>query len=104
MLASDCKFLGGAIDSKAADKAAGLFDLCNDRVNMISLVDTPGFMVGPDSEEEGAVRRMSKLFESSSRFENSLIAIFIRKAYGLGAQAIVGGVFTSYLFMLLAIR
>ena len=92
VLASDCKFLGGAIDSEAADKAAQFFDLCNDHgINMISLVDTPGFMVGPDSEEEGAVRRMSKLFESSSRFENSLIAIFIRKAYGLGAQAIVGG-------------
>ena len=92
VLASDCKFLGGAIDSEAADKAAQFFDLCNDHgINMISLVDTPGFMVGPDSEEEGAVRRMSKLFESSSRFKNFLIAIFIRKAYGLGAQAIVGG-------------
>ena len=91
MLASDCKFLGGAIDSEAADKAAQFFDLCNDHeINMISLVDTPGFMVGPDSEEEGAVRRMSKLFESSSRFKNFLIAIFIRKADGLGAQAIVG--------------
>ena len=92
LLASDCKFLGGAIDSDSADKAAEFFEFCNDQgLPMVSLVDTPGFMVGPDSEKEGAPRRMGKLFKSSSTFKNNLVSIFLRKGYGLGAQAIVGG-------------
>ena len=92
LLASDCKFLGGAIDSESADKAADFFDLCNaNNLPMVSLVDTPGFMVGPASEKEGAPRKMAKLFRSSSMFKNNLTAIFLRKGYGLGAQAVVGG-------------
>jgi acetyl-CoA carboxylase carboxyltransferase component len=92
LLASDCKFLGGAIDSDSADKAAEFFEFCNDQgLPMVSLVDTPGFMVGPDSEKEGAPRRMGRLFKSSSTFKNNLVSIFLRKGYGLGAQAIVGG-------------
>ena len=58
---------------------------------IVSLVDTPGFMVGPDSEKDGAVRRMSKLFTRGSKIVSPLIAIFMRKGYGLGAQAMVGG-------------
>ena len=58
---------------------------------IVSLVDTPGFMVGPESEKEGAVRRMSKLFTRGSKITTPLIGIFMRKGYGLGAQAMVGG-------------
>ena len=60
---------------------------------MIALVDTPGFMVGPESEEESAVTRMSKLFKALSKLSVPLVAIYLRKAYGLGAMAMVGGSF-----------
>jgi acetyl-CoA carboxylase carboxyltransferase component len=62
---------------------------------VLSLVDTPGFMVGPDSEAAGAVRRMSALFTVGARLEVPLVAIFLRKAYGLGAMALVGGSFAE---------
>ena len=92
MVASDCKFLGGAVDSESAEKAADFYELCNSHnLPMLALVDSPGFMVGPASEKDGAVRRMSKLFKASATFQNSLVAVFLRKGYGLGAQAIVGG-------------
>ena len=91
-IASDCKHLGGAVDSESADKASDFFDLCSDKnMPIVSFVDTPGFMVGPDSEKEGAVRRMSNLFKSGSKLVSPLVAIFLRKGYGLGAQALVGG-------------
>ena len=91
-IASDCKHLGGAVDSESADKASDFFDLCSDKnMPIVSFVDTPGFMVGPDSEKEGAVRRMSNLFKSGSKLISPLVAIFLRKGYGLGAQALVGG-------------
>ena len=48
-IASDCKHLGGAVDSESADKASDFFDLCSDKnMPIVSFVDTPGFMVGPD--------------------------------------------------------
>ena len=94
LMASDSQHLGGAIDSESADKAANFIEPCNlQNLPIISLVDTPGFMVGPDSEEEGAVRRMSVLFKVGSQIKIPLITIFLRKGYGLGAQALAGGSF-----------
>ena len=94
LMASDSQHLGGAIDSESADKATNFIELCNlQNLPIISLVDTPGFMVGPDSEEEGAVRRMSALFKVGSQIKIPLITIFLRKGYGLGAQALAGGSF-----------
>ena len=92
LIANDSQYLGGAIDSESADKASYFFDLCSKfNLPIVALVDTPGFMVGPDSEAEGAVRRMSNLFLIGSQLKVPLTAIFLRKGYGLGAQAMVGG-------------
>ena len=92
VLASNCKHLGGAIDSEASDKAADFLNICSDKqIPITSFVDTPGFMVGPDSEKEGAVRRMASLFKAGAKLETPIAAIFLRKGYGLGAQALVGG-------------
>jgi acetyl-CoA carboxylase carboxyltransferase component len=62
---------------------------------VLSLVDTPGFMVGPASEEQAAVRHMSDLFVAGAQLEVPLVAVFLRKAYGLGAMAMAGGSFAE---------
>ncbi|MDP5053119.1 MAG: biotin carboxylase, partial [Congregibacter sp.] len=94
VLASDCQQLGGAVDGDASDKASRFLNLCNRTgLPVISLVDTPGFMVGPASEAAGAVHRMSALFESAASLRVPILAVFLRKAYGLGAMALVGGSF-----------
>ena len=94
LLASDCQQLGGAVDANSAEKSAEFLTLCDEHsIPMIALVDTPGFMVGPESEEESAVTRMSKLFKAGSKLSVPLVAIYLRKAYGLGAMAMVGGSF-----------
>ena len=92
LLASDCKQLGGAIDSESAEKAGEFISICNDhQLPILVLADTPGFMVGPASEQGGAVRRMSSLLKQGANLSVPLVAIFLRKGYGLGAQALVGG-------------
>jgi acetyl-CoA carboxylase carboxyltransferase component len=96
LIASDCRVLGGAIDADAAEKAARFLRLCsNHGLPVLSLCDTPGFMVGPASEEQAAVRHMSDLFVAGSQLEVPLVAIFLRKAYGLGAMAMAGGSFVE---------
>ena len=94
VLASDCRYLGGAIDGESAIKATALYQLAERwRLPVVSLIDTPGFMVGPDSEAAGAPRSMSELFIAGSMLNQPIVAIFLRRAYGLGAMAMTGGSF-----------
>ena len=96
LLANDCRVLGGAIDSDGAEKAARFMRLCSAHgIGLLSLIDTPGFMVGPDSEKQGAVRHMSDLFVAGAQLEVPLVAVCLRKAYGLGAMAMAGGSFAE---------
>ena len=92
LLANDCKVLGGAIDVDAAEKAAEFLAMCEAfRIPVVSLCDTPGFMVGPEHEKQGAVRRLNKLFVAGARLSVPFVAVVLRKCYGLGAQAMLGG-------------
>lgn len=94
LIANDCMQLGGAVGAEAAEKAARFLQLCDAfELPIISLTDTPGFMVGPDSEKQAAVRRMSSLFVTGASMTVPIVAIFLRKGYGLGAMAMTGGSF-----------
>jgi acetyl-CoA carboxylase carboxyltransferase component len=92
LLANDPQHLGGAIDADGADKAARFMQLCDAfGLPVLSLVDCPGFMVGPDSERAGAVRHGSRLFVTAASMSVPILTVVLRKAYGLGAQAMSGG-------------
>ncbi len=96
LIANDCQQLGGAIDAEAAEKAARFLQLCDAfDLPVISLTDTPGFMVGPESEQQAAVRRMSSLFVIGASLSVPIVAIFLRRGYGLGAMAMAGGSFVA---------
>ena len=84
--------LAGAIDSDGADKAARFMQLCDAfDVPIISLCDTPGMMVGPEVEATALVRHCSRLFVAGANITVPYITVVTRKAYGLGAQAMMGG-------------
>ncbi|MEV0948716.1 carboxyl transferase domain-containing protein [Rhodococcus sp. NPDC049939] len=94
LVANSSSHLGGAIDAVAADKMAHFLELCESfRLPIVSLCDTPGFMVGPDSEEEATVSRFGKLFIMGARMTVPYGTIILRKGYGLGAMAMAGGSF-----------
>ena len=94
LLVSQSSHGGGAIDGDAADKAARFIGLCNDfELPIVSLVDTPGFLVGPEVEARAQARRAGQLFVVAAKIRAGLVGIVMRKAYGLGAMALVGGGF-----------
>ncbi|MFD9664969.1 carboxyl transferase domain-containing protein [Rhodococcus sp. NPDC059968] len=94
LVANSSHHLGGAIDAVAADKMARFLELCESfGLPVVSLCDTPGFMVGPDSEKEATVRRFGKLFVAGARMTVPFGTIILRKGYGLGAMAMAGGSF-----------
>ena len=99
VVANNPAHLGGAIDSDAADKAARFLQLCDSyALPVVFLCDTPGFMVGPESERTGAVRHMSRLFVTGANLSVPTATIVLRKGYGLGAQAMAAGSFKAPVF------
>ncbi|MFO1328873.1 MAG: carboxyl transferase domain-containing protein [Rubrivivax sp.] len=98
-IANNPHHLGGAIDADAADKAARFMMLCDAHgLPIVSLIDTPGFMVGPEIEAQAQVRHVSRMFLVGAKLRVALLAITLRKGYGLGAMAMAGGGFRSSSF------
>ncbi|MGK2740001.1 carboxyl transferase domain-containing protein [Tepidicaulis sp. LMO-SS28] len=99
LMANNPYHLGGAIDAPAADKAARFMQLCDAfGLPILSLCDTPGFMVGPDVEKDAQVRHVSRMFVTAANMKVPLFAVVLRKGYGLGAQSMTGGSFHSPFF------
>ena len=99
IIANNPHHLGGAIDAQAADKAARFMQLCNAHgLPLISLTDTPGFMVGPDIEAQAQVRHVCRMFMMASHLQVPFFSVVLRKGYGLGAQAMTAGGFDAPVF------
>ena len=99
LLANNPKHLGGAIDADAGDKAARFLQLCDAfDIPIVSLCDTPGFMVGPEAEKTALVRHVSRMFVTAASMTVPYFTVVLRKGYGLGAQAMAGGGFHAQKF------
>jgi acetyl/propionyl-CoA carboxylase alpha subunit/acetyl-CoA carboxylase carboxyltransferase component len=99
VVANNPGHLSGAIDSPGADKGSRFIQLCDAfDIPILSLIDCPGIMVGPESEKTALVRHASRMFVVGANIETPLMSVVIRKAYGLGAQAMAGGSFKIPLF------
>jgi len=99
VIANNPLFNAGAIDSPASDKAARFLRLCDAfGLPVLSLIDTPGIMVGPEAEATGLVRHSARLFAAAAALRVPLFAVVLRKAYGLGGAAAAGGYFQAPFF------
>jgi acetyl-CoA carboxylase carboxyltransferase component len=99
IIANNPMHLAGAVDHGAATKAGAFMELC-DRwgVPILFLCDTPGFMVGPESDAQGLPRSAGALFRIGANLSVPFGLVVTRKAYGLGAQAMAGGGLKEPLF------
>ena len=84
--------ISGAIDSPGADKVARFWQLCDAfNIPILTLVDTPGMMVGPDVERTGLIRHCSRLFVTGANLETPRFGVILRKGYALGSMAMLTG-------------
>jgi acetyl-CoA carboxylase carboxyltransferase component len=92
IVANNTMIMAGAITAGASDKAARFLQLCDAfGLPVVSLVDCPGYMVGPAAEAEALVRRGSRMLVAGAALRVPLVAVILRRGYGLGAQAMCGG-------------
>ncbi|MEE8422603.1 MAG: carboxyl transferase domain-containing protein [Dehalococcoidia bacterium] len=91
LIANNPHHLAGAIDSDGADKGARFLQLCDAYdLPVISLMDCPGMMVGPDVEATALVRHCARMFNTGANLSVPMFGVIVRKAYGLGVQAMCG--------------
>jgi acetyl-CoA carboxylase carboxyltransferase component len=94
LMANNPMHLGGAIDADAADKASRFMQLCDAfDLPIVSLCDTPGFMVGPEAEKTALVRHVCRMFVVGASMTVPVFTVVLRKGYGLGSQAMAAGGF-----------
>ena len=92
LVANNPAHLAGALDSPGADKGSRFFQLCDAfDIPVIVLMDCPGIMVGPNHEREALVRHSARLFNVGANLTTPMFGVMVRKAYGLGVQAMCGG-------------
>jgi acetyl-CoA carboxylase carboxyltransferase component len=92
--ASQPHHLGGALDAPACDKLARFMQLADAHgLPLVTFVDTPGFMVGPDSEKTAMVRHAARLFVGAAALRVPVASVVLRRGYGLGAMALTAGHF-----------
>lgn len=91
VLANDPMYYAGAMTAQAADKLMHFVDLCDDfHLPIISLTDQPGFMIGPDSEASGTIRRGAAAIFAVMQARVPWLTVLVRKTYGVAGAAHFG--------------
>ncbi len=99
VIANNCQYMAGAIEADDADNAARLMQICNVHgLPIVSLIDTPGFMVGPEIETRAQVRHVCRMFVHGSHLAVPYFSVVVRRGYGLGAMAMAKGGFHESVF------
>ncbi|MCA8935221.1 MAG: acyl-CoA carboxylase subunit beta [Planctomycetes bacterium] len=82
---------GGVIYHDAADKAARFIMDCNQLgVPLVFLHDVNGFMVGPESEHNGIIRKGAKMVNAMSNSVVPKFSIIVGGSFGAGHYAMCG--------------
>ncbi|GAH19053.1 unnamed protein product [marine sediment metagenome] len=83
IVAQQPAYLAGVIDIDAAVKGARFVRFCDAfNIPLVSFVDVPGFMPGPEQEEGGIIRHGAKFIYAYAESTVPKVTIITRKAYG----------------------
>lgn len=95
IIANNPMQMAGALDEKATIKARRFIDICNAfHIPIVSLMDCPGFLVGPPAENQRMVALASQLLTAIISATTPKVTVVLRKAVGL-AYIALGGRATS---------
>ena len=91
VIGNDCHYYAGAMTAAAAQKLRRFVDFCNSfHLPVLSFVDEPGFMIGPDSEAAGTIRHGTAAIAAVLQSRVPWASVQVHKAFGVAAQAHYG--------------
>ena len=91
VIGNDCMYYAGAMTAAAAQKLRRFVDFCNSfHLPIVSFVDEPGFMIGPDSEKAGTIRHGTAAISAVLQSRVPWASVQVLKAFGVAAQAHFG--------------
>lgn len=90
LIANNPEEMGGVMESDCSDKYMRLMTFC-DAFNLpiVTLVDTPGFVVGREWESQGILRHGAKLLYGYACATVPKVSVIIRRSYG-GGNVVMG--------------
>jgi acetyl-CoA carboxylase carboxyltransferase component len=84
VVANNSAVYAGAIDSNAADKMTRFLRLCDAfGLPLLFLCDSPGFLVGPQAEEQALIRHSTRMLFALAAATVPILSIVVRRAFGL---------------------
>jgi acetyl-CoA carboxylase carboxyltransferase component len=87
IIANDPYIMGGALTAGGADKQAHFSEFCDHfHIPLVYLADVPGFMIGPQAERSGALRRGMRAYWTSLNLTVPTLTVITRKNYGMAGQ------------------
>lgn len=83
IVANNPRFMAGALDINASDKAARFIRTCDCfHIPILTLVDVTGFLPGVAQEHSGIIRHGAKMLYAYSEATVPKVTLITRKAYG----------------------
>jgi acetyl-CoA carboxylase carboxyltransferase component len=83
VVANQPRYIGGIIDSQAAQKGARFVKKCDAfGIPLVVLVDTPGYMPGTKQESNGVIRFGAEFVHAFAAAEVPRVTLILRKAFG----------------------
>lgn len=83
IVANNPSGVGGILDCDASDKIARHVRFCDCyNIPILTIVDVPGFVPGPQEEQKGIIRHGAKVIYAYSESTVPKITLITRKAYG----------------------
>jgi acetyl-CoA carboxylase carboxyltransferase component len=91
ILANDCHHGGGSMSAQGAQKIRRFVELCDTfHLPVVSFVDEPGFMIGPDAERAATIRYGMEAMFAVLQTRVPWCAVIVRKAFGVAAGIHLG--------------
>ena len=91
IFANDSNFYAGSMSASGAQKTTRFIKLCDTfHIPVISLVDEPGFLIGPDAEKEATILYGTEAVLTVTESKVPWSTVMIRKSFGVAAAAHYG--------------
>ena len=91
IFANDSNFYAGSMSAEGAQKTTRFIRVCDTfNIPIVSLVDEPGFLIGPDAEKAGTILHGTEAVLATTESTVPWTTIMIRKSFGVAAAAHYG--------------